>query len=59
MRPFASAVRRLLAAFCRPFAWRRGPRKSAPGGAPPRTGPEPEREDFLLVLLRALSGWGT
>ena len=59
MRPFTSAIRLVLTALRRPFASPRSPRASAPDGKSPRTGPAPEREDFLLVLLRALSAWGT
>ena len=59
MRPFTSAARLVLTALRRPFASPRSPRASAPDGKSPRTGPAPEREEFLLVLLRALSAWGT
>jgi hypothetical protein len=59
MRPLAFAVRRLLAALRRPFAASRSSCKSAPDGKPASTAPAPKQEEFLLVLLRSLSAWGT
>jgi hypothetical protein len=58
MRPFTSAVRRLLAALRRPVTSPRGPVGPVPS-ATPRTGPTPERMDYLLAVLRALSAWWT
>jgi hypothetical protein len=59
MRPFTSAVRRLLAALRRPVPSPRGPVGPVPRATPPPTGPTPERMDYLLAVLRALSAWWT